>query len=55
MIKVWAEKEFRNLKRLFAAGIRVPDGIILRENVLLMEFIGDGYNPAPRLRDANLD
>ncbi|CAH8303611.1 unnamed protein product [Eruca vesicaria subsp. sativa] len=44
MVKTWAEKEHRNLKRLEAAGIRCP----------VMEFIGrDGW-AAPRLRDAAL-
>lgn len=52
MVKLWAEKEMRNLKRLHNAGIPCPEPIYLRSHVLLMEFLGDkrGY-PAPRLRD----
>jgi RIO kinase 1 len=52
MVKLWAEKEMRNLKRLHAAGIPCPEPIHLRSHVLLMGFIGDsnGY-PAPRLKD----
>lgn len=30
MVKVWAEKEMRNLKRVFTAGIPCPDPIQLR-------------------------
>lgn len=53
MVKVWAEKEMRNLKRLYAAGIPTPEPIYLRSHVLVMSFLGDkkGWS-APRLRDA---
>ena len=54
MVKLWAEKEMRNLKRLYSAGIFGPEPIILRMHVLVMKFIGrDGW-PAPRLKDAPL-
>ncbi len=51
LIKVWAEKEFRNLKRLKACGIKCPDPIQIKENILVMEFIGNKRNPAKILRD----
>lgn len=41
MVRVWAEKEMRNLKRLRTAGIRCPEPIEVRENVLVMSFVGD--------------
>ena len=41
MVRVWAEKEMRNLKRLKAAGLRCPEAVEVRENVLVMGFIGD--------------
>lgn len=41
MVKVWAEKEMRNLKRLQTAKIPCPEAILLRSHVLLMSFIGD--------------
>lgn len=41
MVRMWAEKEMRNLKRLIAAGIRAPDPVEVRENVLVMTFVGD--------------
>eukprot|EP00967_Tisochrysis_lutea_P031899 scaffold37666_cov18-Tisochrysis_lutea.AAC.3 len=40
MVKMWAEKELRNLARLKAAGLNVPAPIQLRMHVLVMEFIG---------------
>ncbi|KAG9237172.1 RIO1 family-domain-containing protein [Amylocarpus encephaloides] len=55
MVKVWAEKEFRNLKRLHLAGIPCPEPIYLRLHVLVMCFLGDRKGwAAPRLRDAEL-
>ncbi len=52
MVKVWAEKEFRNLRRLKAAGIPCPDAVALKAHVLVMSFLGDKKGwPAPRLRD----
>lgn len=55
MVKVWAEKEFRNLKRLYLAGIPCPEPVYLRLHVLVMGFLGDKKGwAAPRLRDAVL-
>jgi RIO kinase 1 len=41
MVRLWAEKEMRNLKRLVAAGLPAPTPIEVRENVLVMSFLGD--------------
>jgi len=55
MVKLWAEKEFRNLRRLHAAGIACPEPLMLKLHVLVMEFLGDRRGYAyPRLRDARL-
>jgi len=54
MVKVWAEKEFRNLRRLRQAGIRSPEPVMLRSHVLVMKYIGKNGYPAPRLKDAGL-
>jgi RIO kinase 1 len=54
MVKVWAEKEMRNYKRLFAARIPCPTPILLKSHVLIMEFLGKNGWPSPRLKDANL-
>jgi RIO kinase 1 len=40
MVKVWAEKELRNLRRLEQVGIRAPKVVEGKENVLVMEFLG---------------
>ncbi|KAJ1925513.1 Serine/threonine-protein kinase rio1 [Tieghemiomyces parasiticus] len=56
MVKVWAEKEMRNLKRLHTAGIPCPEPLLLRMHVLVMRFLGnkDGW-AYPRLKDAEID
>src|ERR1700733_13529818 len=41
MVKLWAEKEMRNLKRLATAGIHCPEPVEVRENILVMGFLGD--------------
>ncbi|KAK0363304.1 Serine/threonine-protein kinase rio1, partial [Friedmanniomyces endolithicus] len=52
MVKVWAEKEFRNLRRIHAAGIPCPQPVYLKAHVLVMSFLGNSKGwPAPRLRD----
>ncbi|KAG6278399.1 hypothetical protein E4U48_000563 [Claviceps purpurea] len=55
MVKLWAEKEFRNLRRIYNAGIPCPEPITLKLHVLVMGFLGDKKGWAyPRLRDAVL-
>ena len=41
LINAWVTKEFRNLQRAEDAGVRVPKPIAAKNNVLVMEFIGD--------------
>ena len=56
MVKVWAEKEMRNLRRIFAAGIPCPEPVHLRLHVLVMGFLGDKRGiPAPKLKDIVLE
>lgn len=56
MVKVWAEKEMRNLKRIYASGIPCPEPVYLRLHVLVMAFLGDKKGvPAPRLKDIELE
>jgi RIO kinase 1 len=47
----WAQREFKNLEQATIARVRVPKPIAVRNNVLIMEFIGkDGVN-APSLKE----
>lgn len=58
MVKLWAEKEMRNLKRLYEKNVRCPRVVEVRSNVLVMEFLAleddGGWKPSPRLKDAVL-
>ncbi|KAJ5172389.1 RIO-like kinase [Penicillium capsulatum] len=56
MVKLWAEKEMRNLRRIYSAGIPCPEPIYLRLHVLVMGFLGSSKGlPAPRLKDVDFD
>lgn len=48
----WAQREFRNLMKAREAGVRVPLPIQCKNNILLMEYIGDS-EPAPKVKDAH--
>jgi len=55
MVKLWAEKEVRNLKRLsLCQKIKCPIPHIFKNNIILMDFIGKDSVAAPRLKDANI-
>ncbi|KAF6755888.1 atypical/RIO/RIO1 protein kinase [Ephemerocybe angulata] len=54
MVRLWAEKEMRNLRRLRAAGIDAPEPLEVRENVLVMSFVGNEGWASPRLKDTEL-
>jgi RIO kinase 1 len=51
LIAVWAQKEYRNLIESMNAKVRVPKPIIVRSNVLVMEFIGEKGVSAPSLKE----
>ncbi|GAB6148157.1 serine protein kinase RIO [Stetteria hydrogenophila] len=51
LIYEWARKEYRNLKRLHEAGVRVPRPIAWSGNVIVMEFIGENGYRAPLLAE----
>lgn len=51
LIKVWAEKEYRNLKRIRATGINCPIPVLIKDNLIVMDFIGSKSKAAPRLKD----
>lgn len=54
IVYAWAQKEFKNLQRACKVGVRVPEPVAIKNNVLIMEFIGkEGYT-APILKEAPL-
>lgn len=52
LIEVWAKKEFKNLLKFSELGVRVPEPLSVLDNVLVMEFIGEGRDPAPQYRQS---
>lgn len=51
LIFAWAQKEFKNLEQAIAAKVRVPKPIAVKNNVLIMEFIGKDGVQAPTLKE----
>ncbi len=52
LIFAWALKEFKNLELAHYANVRVPKPIAVRNNVLIMEFIGENGETAPSLKES---
>lgn len=56
MVKLWAEKEFRNLIRTQQlCSICIPKPLFISNTMIGLEFIGYNYAPAPRLKDVVSD
>ncbi|HVX45081.1 MAG TPA: RIO1 family regulatory kinase/ATPase, partial [Mycobacteriales bacterium] len=49
--KQWAGQEFRAMRTLYEAGVRVPYPVSYTGDQLKMEYFGDRESPAPRLSD----
>ncbi len=54
-VYLWAKKEFKNLQRMKKVGVRVPESYYIRNNILVMEYIGKKQQAAPLLREVELD
>jgi len=55
IVSAWTKKEFRNLSRAEEAGVRVPHPIAMRGNILVMDLVGKEGQPAPMLKDVELN
>ena len=55
LIYVWAQKEFKNLRRAREAGVNVPEPLAVQKNVLIMEFIGKDGVRAPLMKETVLE
>lgn len=55
VVSLWCQREFKNLRLAYENGISCPKPIAFKGNVLVMEFIGEGDVPAPRLIDVKLN
>jgi RIO kinase 1 len=55
VVVAWTKKEFANLNRARAAGVRVPGPIAVQRNVLVMEFLGRDGERAHRLNEVDVE
>ncbi len=51
LIYLWTRKEYRNLKKMYDAGVSVPKPIAVLNNVLVMEFMGKNGVRYPLLKE----
>lgn len=51
IINMWAEKEMHNLMRMKSSGINCPEVVTLKKHVLVMSFIGENGEAAPKIKD----
>lgn len=54
IIQFWAEKEFRNLTKIWKSGVLVPKPEHLSMHMVFMEFLGESGISAPKIKDAGL-
>ena len=55
VVLAWTRKEFANLSRAQAAGVRVPEPIAVERNVLVMELVGHADDRARRLAEVQVE
>jgi RIO kinase 1 len=55
VVLAWTQKEFANLRRAEAAGVRVPSPIAVERNVLVMELVGLVEDRARRLAEVTVE
>ncbi|ESO11636.1 hypothetical protein HELRODRAFT_71489 [Helobdella robusta] len=54
IMKIWAEKEELNLKRMQRFNLPCPEPLALKKHILVMTFIGESQVAAPKLSEAPL-
>jgi len=55
LVRLWASKEYANLRAAFNAGVAVPQPLKCKENVLVMQFLGVGGVQSALLVEVVLD
>jgi RIO kinase 1 len=55
VVLAWTRKEFANLKRGRAGGVRLPKPVAVERNVLVMEYIGTSEGRAKRLAEVRVE
>jgi RIO kinase 1 len=52
---IWTDHEYKTLCTLFEAGADVPEPFASTGTAVLMEYVGNGAEPAPQLQFAQMD
>ncbi len=56
LVKAWARREFTNIKKAYEAGVSVPQPIAVKNNIIVIGFIGQEFpehpNACPPLKDS---
>ncbi len=55
LVKAWSRKEYANLQAAFREGAAVPRPVACRENIVIMEFLGEGGVAYALLKDVSLE
>jgi RIO kinase 1 len=56
LINAWVNKEFKNLNRAYEKKVSVPKPVVVANNVLILEFIGDrNGNPSQSVKNQKPD
>ncbi|MBH59068.1 MAG: serine/threonine protein kinase [Thaumarchaeota archaeon] len=55
LIELWARKEFKNLSKAYSANLPVPKPIAVKQNVLVMDFLGIDGAPYPTLSETEVE
>jgi RIO kinase 1 len=55
VVKIWCQREFKNMMIAYDAGVNCPKPIAFKDNVLIMSFIGDNGILARKLIDVRPD
>ena len=53
IINQWCKKEYRNLK-IARNYVNCPKPVNVRENILVMEFIGENFSPYPKMKNVEV-
>jgi len=54
IIYEWTKKEFRNLKKAQKV-LNCPEPIAVEKNILVMEFLGEGFSPYPKMKEVEVE
>ena len=55
VVMAWVKREFANLKRARAAGVRAPEPVAVERNVLVLEVLGPETGRAKRLGEVHVE